>query len=285
MPPPIETKILYFNDISTRLGQISTAGIVKNGTGTERGTLRVYGSYALVYFLEGTGEYFDANRYRHQIVAGDFVLVTPGLPHRYTTKPGRYWSECYIVFSGPVFDLCMTTGVFNLDKPVRHLEPVDFWLSRLLSIVTAPESQAPIDKSAEVSRLLALLMEIFAGENEESQSLASAPWLTKAKAILDMNLEANLDLKAVSRELAVSYETFRKGFQKQYNVPPALYRTQRRLEVACKLLEMTTMTHQQIAAHLGFSDEFHFSKRFKQLVGVSPRQHRRTVTPHTPNSE
>ena len=271
---PIESRLLYFNDISTKLGQVTALGIIKNGTGTERGALRIYGSYALVYFLEGSGEYYDANGYRHRIVPGDLVLVTPDLPHRYSTRPGHYWTECYVIFAGPVFDLCRTQGIFDAGRPVCHLEPIDLWLARMLSIVAAPESQSPVEKAAEVSRMLALVMEIFAGESDALRPAGAPVWLTEAKAVLDTNLEAECDLKAVARDVGVSYEAFRKGFQKQFGVSPALYRTQRRLAVACRLLEMTTMTHQRIAAHLGFSDEFHFSKRFKQIVGIGPRVYR-----------
>ena len=270
----IESKLVYFNDISTKLGQIHTLGMIKDGTGTERGALRVYGIYALVYFLEGNGEYYDANGYRHPIVPGDFILVTPDLPHRYTTSPGRSWSECHLIFDGPVFDLCRTQGIFDAARPVRHLEPVDAWFSRVMSVVAEPDSQSPVEKVAEVGRLLTLVTEIFGEESNAPHFEGGAAWLAQAKSILDTNLEIELDPKTVARDLSVSYETFRKAFQKQFGASPGFYRTQRRIAVARRLLEMTTMTHQRIAEHLGFSDEFHFSKRFKQVVGVSPREYR-----------
>lgn len=271
----IQSKLLYYNDIPTKLGQVTGLGIIKDGTGTERGRLRVYGSYALAYFLEGTGEYYDANGYRCKIVPGDLVLVTPDLPHRYSTKPGSYWSECHLIFNGPVFDLCRAQGILNAARPVCHLEPIDQWWDRLQAVVTDPTSQSPLEKMAEVSRLLALVMEIFSGESGTPPERGTASWTAVAKATLDANLEIEIDPKTVARELGVSYETFRKGFQKQFGVSPGLYRTQRRIAVACRLLEMTTMTHQRIAEYLGFSDEFHFSKRFKQIVGDGPREYRR----------
>ena len=270
-----QSQILYYNDIPTPLGQITSAGVIYKGTGTERGVMRVYGTYAVAYFFEGTGEYCDANGVRHQIIPGDLVLVTPELPHRYTTKPGRYWSEYYLIFDGPLFDLCRTQGVLNSAHPVIHLEPIDFWLARLQSVVTSPTSQSPAEKSTEISRLFALLLEIFAGEGEAPQAHEPTARLAAAKATLDTDLEEEIALKTLAQDLGMTYETFRKGFQKQFGVPPALYRTQRRIAVACRLLKLTTMTHQRIAAHLGFSDEFHFSKRFKQIVGVNPREYRR----------
>jgi AraC-like DNA-binding protein len=271
---PTEAKVLYFNDIPTKLGQVSQVGVIRNGTGTDRRLLRVFGSYALVYFLEGEGDYSDANGYRHKVIPGDFVLVTPELPHRYCTRQGRYWTEFHIIFSGPVFDLCRRQGILDEGRPIAHHTPVEEWTGRMQSIVTEPTSQSIIEKTSEVSRLLTLLTEVFAGENE-TESNATADWLSKAKAILDSNLEIDVDPKTIARDLGVSYETFRKNFQKQFGMSPVSYRTRRRMEVACRLLELTTMTHHTIAEHLGFSDEFHFSKRFKQHVGMSPREYRR----------
>jgi len=270
----IQSKLLYFNDIPTQLGQVTGLGTIKDGTGTERGVLRVYGTYAIAYFVEGSGDYYDANGYRHKIVPGDLVLVTPELPHRYTTKPGKYWSEWFLIFDGPVFDLCRTQGILNPARPVLHLEPIEYWLERLRSVVISPASQSPVEKAAEVGRLLALLMEIF-GDNTAPAERVMAPWLAAAKATLDANLEIEIDIKTMAHDLEVSYETFRKAFQKQFGVSPTLYRTQRRIAVACRLLRLTTMTHQRIATHLGFADEFHFSKRFKQIVGTGPREYRR----------
>lgn len=270
----LESRLLYFNDIPTRLGQVTTVAVIKDGTGTARDRFRVYGSYALAYFLEGTGEYSDANGYRQKIVPGDMVLVTPDVPHRYSSKPGTVWSECHIIFDGPLFALCRAQGILNVGWPVRHLEPVDEWLERLLSVVAEPGSQSTNEKAAEVSRLLALLQEIF-GEDAELTERGTPAWLSRAKSTLDANLETEVDPKEVARELGVSYETFRKGFQKQFGTSPGQYRARRRLLVAGKLLKLTTMTNQQIAAHLGFADEFHFSKRFKQVVGVGPREYRR----------
>jgi AraC-like DNA-binding protein len=265
----------YINDIPTKLGHIISLGLIKNGTGTERGVLRVYGSYALVYFLEGTGDYYDANGYQHKIVPGDLVLVTPELPHCYSTKPGRYWTEYHLIFEGPIFDFCQTHGILNPAQPIIHLDPIDLWQARLQSIIRTPSSQSLIEKAAEISRLLALLMEIYVGESNTLAESGAMAWLAEAKAMLDVDLEIKIAPKTVARNLDMSYETFRKGFQKQFGVSPGLYRTQRRISVARRLLKLTTMTQQQIAEHLGFSDEFHFSKRFKQIEGVTPREYRR----------
>ena len=37
------------------------------------------------------------------------------------------------------------------------------------------------------------------------------------------------------------------------------------------------LSGKEIAEHLGFSDEYHFSKRFKQVTGLPPSEFRRRM--------
>ncbi len=271
---PSRSQIVYYNDTPTPLGKLRTLGIILQGTGTDRAALRLYGSYALVYFLNGNGQYRDSNGVRHAIVPGDLVLVTPDVPHQYCTQPGHYWDECHLTFEGAVFDLCRANGMLNALQPVIHLEPVQYWFSRMRGIIQSPNSQSYSEKCAEITRLLALLMDIFVEGREDVQSTGSNGALEAARSILDANLEQEIDLTSMANELGLAYETFRKGFRKLYGVAPANYRAQRRIAAACHLLQTTNTTHACIAEYLGFADEFHFSKRFKQMMGVAPREFR-----------
>jgi AraC-like DNA-binding protein/predicted GNAT family N-acyltransferase len=73
----------------------------------------------------------------------------------------------------------------------------------------------------------------------------------------------------------MSYESFRKRFQRETGVSPARYRTLRRIEAARELLRYSPqLTNRQIAETLGFADEYHFSRRFTQIAGSTPRQFR-----------
>jgi AraC-like DNA-binding protein len=48
-----------------------------------------------------------------------------------------------------------------------------------------------------------------------------------------------------------------------------------RIDEACRLLETTTRTYADIAAALGFADQSHFIRHFKDLTGTTPGQYRR----------
>jgi AraC-like DNA-binding protein len=58
---------------------------------------------------------------------------------------------------------------------------------------------------------------------------------------------------------------------------PASYRMKRTIDRACELMQQQKLTNKEISTRLGFSDEFHFSRRFKQFTGLAPREFRSQV--------
>ena len=49
------------------------------------------------------------------------------------------------------------------------------------------------------------------------------------------------------------------------------------MDRACELMAQGRLSGKEIAAKLGFFDEYHFSKRFKQVTGFSPTAFRQRV--------
>ena len=52
-----------------------------------------------------------------------------------------------------------------------------------------------------------------------------------------------------------------------------------RMERACKLLQETKLSIKQVAAVMGYDDQFYFSRLFKCINGISPREYRRSLPP------
>ncbi|MCK2169525.1 helix-turn-helix domain-containing protein, partial [Thalassospira xiamenensis] len=44
---------------------------------------------------------------------------------------------------------------------------------------------------------------------------------------------------------------------------------------ACYLLDITDLSITQVAADLGYDDPYYFSRQFKKVMGVAPRDYRR----------
>lgn len=258
-------------------GRITQAGLLRDSTGPAgQGPMRVLDSFALVYSLDGAARYRDGNGLDRAIGPGDAILVFPDLPHMYGPQAGGRWSEFYLVFDGPVFDLMRDRGLLDSTRPVRHAEPVDQWLARLESVTRAP--RRPGGTLLEASRLVSVLADLLSADGGGEAPDADRRLVQRACALLESDLERDLDGPKLARQLGTSYESFRKRFTRELGVPPAKWRRGRLIERACELMQRGELNDKQIAARLGFCDEFHFSRRFKEVTGEAPRAFRRALS-------
>lgn len=198
------------------------------------------------------------------MTAGDLILVFPDLGHAYGPDPGGRWDEIFLVFDGPVFRLWEERGLLDRDRPVRHLEPVEHWERRLAAVPYG-------EPLRQVARLQELMAEALATPTGSDDDLA---WLERARALLDADVARERDLREVAAELNLSYDGFRKRFRRLAGVAPSRYRWLASIGAACELMAQGALTDRQIAARLRFTDEFYFSRRFKQVTGRSPREYR-----------
>ena len=84
----------------------------------------------------------------------------------------------------------------------------------------------------------------------------------------------SLVISALADSLAVSAPYLSKLFHEQTGSSPSKYLTDIRMRQARKLLMDTNLTVKEIAVRVGFPDPFHFSRSFRNAVGISPVQFR-----------
>ena len=271
------THVRFRFDEAPRFGRITQAGLIRDSAGPSgQRPLRVLDSYALVYTVDGAATYRDAAGPPRDLKPGDALFIFPDVAHMYGPEPGGRWSEFYLVFDGPVFDLWRTQGLLDPAHPVMRCEPVDRWLPRLESVPDAP--RAPRSSLAEVCRLQEVLAGMVAHAAAGGAAAADRRLIARACALLESDLDRALDLPGLARELGIPYETFRRRFTRMMGTPPARWRSARLIERACELMQRGGLADKQIADRLGFSDEFHFSRRFKDITGKSPRAFRRSLS-------
>jgi len=108
-----------------------------------------------------------------------------------------------------------------------------------------------------------------------SQRLALADTYKDVFAYIEQHLSAGLSGRQICGALGSSYETLRRNFSRDNGITFNRYINGRLIQEAAMQLLLTDRTVQEIAAALGFSDEFYFSRLFKQKMEYSPREYRR----------
>lgn len=95
--------------------------------------------------------------------------------------------------------------------------------------------------------------------------------------LLEINFKKEKELSFYSDKLHITNNTLSKAVKKEFTKTPSQLINERIILESKKLLHLTYRSVKEIAAELGFEDEFYFSRYFKKSVGCSPKNYREKV--------
>ncbi|WP_020576511.1 helix-turn-helix transcriptional regulator [Actinopolymorpha alba] len=259
----------------TRLGWISFAGEVVDEPPRVSSPYRTMDDWVLSYVSAGNGSYRHADGHTCAVAPGTVILIPPRVRHWYGTPGGRPWTETFVVFNGPLFDLLLPRSGSARREGSRRDGPrtprPEPSVEALRAIVRT-STAGVVDAEHRLLALAGWLLEA-ARDNDGSGEPSTA--IATAARILADDTAVELDMNDVAASVGLSYATFRRRFAAEIGRPPAAHRNEARLAAAASMLKLTDMTLREIARRFGFSDEFHLSRRFKARYGVAPSEYRR----------
>ncbi|MCF3651695.1 helix-turn-helix domain-containing protein [Synoicihabitans lomoniglobus] len=276
----IKTRLLL-RPIRSHLGTIRLAGVNQGGVGVGMAPepLRTLSCYTFNLILNGHGFYREADDRLTPLQRGDIAFSFAHVPHGYGTVGDAHWDELWFEFEGPVFDLMRQTGLLDPAQPIHRTGDSDAWFRRLFRIIPPSHLRQRTPPQVIVSRFVSVLTEILADqETPEEPDNPTDDWVNRACEMLGHLDESPVPTPAdVARKLGMSYETFRKRFRAKVGFSPGQFQLDARIDRAAALLHQGRLQIKEIAAHLEFCDEFHFSRSFKRRFGTSPREFRRRI--------
>lgn len=270
-----------------RIGALILAGRVEGARGAPPGRFVTFPVFGCTYLYGGSGRYRDAAQ-DVALCAGSLVLVFPGHRHWYGANTARGWDELFLVFDGPIFRAALERGVIGPSSPVFHLDPVTSWVHRVDRFRTRPAPTTAAGRDIEACEVLALVVEMVAASglpaNEPMEPPGPAQWYQRSIELLSADLGEPLPFESVAEAVAMPYGTWRRAFRRRAGISPARYRLLRRIDAADDLLRTTRLTTREIAAALGFTDEQHLNRRFREVHTLTPRQYRDRDVRHLPGT-
>jgi AraC-like DNA-binding protein len=103
---------------------------------------------------------------------------------------------------------------------------------------------------------------------------AAAARIEKAKAYMLRNLNGTVRMSALSKLAGISTSSFYQLFKLATGCSPNDFFIRARMRHACGLLQETDLSVKEVAALMGYDDPFYFSRLFKAVNGVPPREYR-----------
>ncbi|MBK8194516.1 MAG: helix-turn-helix transcriptional regulator [Lewinellaceae bacterium] len=95
---------------------------------------------------------------------------------------------------------------------------------------------------------------------------------------MEKNFCFNLRLEDYADLTHRSLSTFKRDFQQHYKESPGKWLLKRRVHYAAHLIANSSMILTQVAFESGFEDLSHFSRAFKNIMGTSPSDYKKTIS-------
>jgi AraC-like DNA-binding protein len=96
----------------------------------------------------------------------------------------------------------------------------------------------------------------------------------RALELLNMDITRRWTVELLARAVGVSRPVFARQFLRVLGLSPMRYLTQRRLQIAASLLLGSDAALAEVAARVGYSSEFAFSRAFRKQYQVPPGVYR-----------
>jgi AraC-like DNA-binding protein len=220
---------------------------------------------------------FRCGRSREYAAPGNLVVVNPGEMHTGEREHGReliyaalYMSKAALaeMLAGPRGDCSVVRQTVIDDR--------DIWqcLDLAHRLATDDDDAAAAEEAMICG--VSLLFERY-GASRLVHSEADCPKaVNRALEFLQARACDRISLEDASRASGVGPFHLIRLFQKHVGLTPYAYLTQVRVAKSRKLLRLGEPVA-QVALDVGFADQAHFTKRFKQLTGTTPALYARAM--------
>ncbi|MEA4890313.1 MAG: helix-turn-helix transcriptional regulator [Clostridiaceae bacterium] len=227
----------------------------------------VMSPFGRIYYMIADQGWLETDQGRIDLLPGFMYLIPPYT--RVNLRTARRIEKFYFHFTLKYAGVDVLEGInrcFSLPLPAGLLE-------ELLAAYHSGGLPDLLQLKALANATLARF--IRDGLPDLSHRLMLASTYQEINTYIEQHLSARLTGRSICGALGYSYETMRRAFRRDNGATINQYLNGRLIQEASMQLLLTERTIQQIAAGLGFADEFYFSRLFKQKMEYSPREYRR----------
>jgi AraC-like DNA-binding protein/mannose-6-phosphate isomerase-like protein (cupin superfamily) len=230
---------------------------------------RYFEYYAISHLHAGKGRLWLAPDREELILPGQCVVVPPRVVHRYGGTDNQWYEEDTICFSGPVADMLLKAGVI---KPGVY--ELGHWrvLLPLIQLARDPSRDSQIGANIALQKLLTDMY--LANRTRTAAPGTPAAFIEKLIVEIRRQIQRWWTVEEMAQFCGLSSDQFRRVFKKQTGMLPKLYVDKLKLQQGAEMLASSKSSVADIAEQLAYQDCYHFSRRFKAVMGLSPRQYR-----------
>ena len=236
--------------------------------------------YLFHYVISGTGTLMaDDSKgvtQTYQIKSGQGFMLFPGQISTYVADKNLPWEYAWLEFGGlKVREMIEIAGITK-DSPIYHANSKDLRQNMM-------EEMLYIVKNADKSPLhlighLYLFLD-YMTRSAETMRLKQGGrlrdfYIKEELSFIEQNFQNDISVEDIAAFCGLNRSYFGKIFHDTIGKSPQEFLMSHRMQKATELLKLTQLSIGDIGNAVGYSNQLHFSRAFKNVYGVSPREWR-----------
>lgn len=237
--------------------------------------------YLFHYVISGTGKLEITNSQgetvSYQIRSGEGFMLFPNQIATYIADHCLPWEYSWIEFDGLRAKEVVELSGFTKNSPVYHARSKNLqeeMVNELMHIINHKEAT-----SFQLIGHLYLFIDYLTRSASNFQVKNTGKmqdfYLKEAISFIEQNFQNDISIEDIASFCGLNRTYFGKIFKKATGKTPQEFLLKYRMTKACELLKLTQLNIREIGEAVGYSNQLHFSRAFKNIHNVSPREWRK----------
>ena len=238
--------------------------------------------YLFHYVLSGTGKLMaddtKGTTHEYQIRSGQGFMIFPRQINTYIADHNLPWEYVWIEFDGLRAREIIETAGLTPDHPVYHATFKDLrenMKDEMLYIVEHSD-----ESTFHLIGHLYLFIDYLTRSAASMQIALNGKvrdfYIKEALNFIEQNFQNDISVEEIASFCGLNRTYFGRIFKETVGKSPQQFLLSYRMAKAAELLKLTSLSVSDIGNAVGYPNQLHFSRAFKNVYGVSPREWRNT---------
>lgn len=236
--------------------------------------------YLFHYCISGTGILYANNAkgvsIPYAVKSGQGFMCFPNQINMYIADREIPWEYVWIEFDGLRAKETIELTGLSPDQPVykaRYKDLAETMKSEMLYIVDHKE-ESPFHLIGHLYLFIdSLVRSCSLTQLSRGNSLRDF-YIREAVSFIEQNFQNTISVEDIAASCGLNRSYFGKIFHENMGKSPQEFLISYRMTKAAELLKLTSLSINDISNAVGYPNQLHFSRAFKNVYSISPRQWR-----------
>ena len=236
--------------------------------------------YLFHYILSGTGTLMaDDSKgvtQTYSIKSMQGFMIFPNQITTYVADKQLPWEYVWLEFDGLRVKSLLDTIGLSLDKPVYHARNKSLRedMANEMLYISRHKDESPFHLIGHLYLFLDYLLRSAADEQLEHGSKLREFYIHEALTYIEHNFQNEITIEDIAGVCGLNSAYFGKIFKEALGKPPQEFLLNYRMLKAAELLKLPSLSIGDVGLAVGYANQMHFSRAFKNNYGISPREWR-----------